>query len=115
MFPYEHLDVYKKAFRQNQKVYQFLKEGSVIPRYMRDQFGRASLSIQLNIAEGTGRPSKRDKRYFYVIARSSALECGSITDFLRAESEISIELAAELRNGFEELSMMLYAMIKKLS
>ncbi len=50
MFPYENLEVYKKAFLLNQKVYQLLKGNQNMPRYLRDQLGRACLSIQLNIA-----------------------------------------------------------------
>ena len=53
MFTFENLEVYKKAFSQNQKIYRLLKNDVAIPRYMKDQLGRASLSIQLNIAEGS--------------------------------------------------------------
>jgi four helix bundle protein len=58
MFTFENLDVYKKAFAQNQKIYRLLKTDIAIPRYVKDQLGRASLSIQLNIAEGSGRFAK---------------------------------------------------------
>jgi four helix bundle protein len=62
MFSYENLDVYKKAFAANKVVYGFLKENKGLPRYIRDQFGRASLSIMLNIAEGSAKFS--DKVHF---------------------------------------------------
>lgn len=114
MFTYENLDVYKKAFAQNQKIYRLLKQDVSIPRYMKDQLGRASLSIQLNIAEGSGRFSPKDRRNFFVTSRSSALECASLIEFLLAENEISIQQYNELRNGYEELSKMLYTMIKNL-
>lgn len=55
MFPYENLEVYKKAFSANQLTYRFLKGNKSIPGYGKDQFGRASLSIILNIAEGSGK------------------------------------------------------------
>jgi hypothetical protein len=48
------------------------------------------------------------------MARSSALECASIIEFLVAEQEIPTEFHMELRNGFEEISKMLYTMIKNL-
>lgn len=114
MFTFENLEVYKRAFAQNQKIYRLLKTDIAIPRYFKDQFGRASLSIQLNIAEGSGRFVMKDRRNFFVTARSSALECASLIEFLRAEKEISEEMYRELRAGYEEQSKMLYAMIKSL-
>ncbi len=114
MFTFENLEVYKKAFAQNQKVYRLLKTDIAIPRYMKDQLGRASLSIQLNIAEGSGKFAKKDRRNFFVTARSSDLECDSLIEFLIEENEISIELHTELRIGYEELSKMLFTMIKNL-
>ncbi len=114
MFTFENLDVYKKAFAQNQKIYRLLKTDIAIPRYMKDQLGRASLSVQLNIAEGSGRFAKRDRRNFFVTARSSALECASLIEFLLAEKEISTESHQDLRMGYEELSKMLFTMIKNL-
>ena len=44
-----------------------------------DQLRRASTSILLNLAEGTGKFDK-DARRFYAIARGSALECAAIID-----------------------------------
>ncbi len=81
---------------------------------MKDQLGRASLSIQLNFAEGSGRFAKRDRRNFFVVARSSALECASLIQFLFAENEISVEEQSDFLASYEELSKMLFTMIKNL-
>ena len=64
MFTFENLEVYKKAFAQNQTIYRLVKTDIAIPRYMKDQLGRASLSIQLNIAEGSGRFAKKTGEIF---------------------------------------------------
>jgi four helix bundle protein len=53
-------------------------------RVLQDQLERASLSVILNIAEGAGRRSRRDKRRFYSIARGSAMETAAAIDVLRA-------------------------------
>ncbi len=45
-----------------------------------DQIRRASLSVPLNIAEGSGKTRPTDQKRFYAIARGSAMECGAIVD-----------------------------------
>ena len=75
---------------------------------------RAALSIQLNIAEGTSRFSKADRRNFYVIARGSAFECVAVLDFLLSINYINTETHINFYKQLEELSKMLFAMIKNL-
>ncbi len=50
---------------------------------MAGKLRRAALSINLNIAEGTGR-FERDQRKFLVTARDSALECAAVLDAMQA-------------------------------
>lgn len=114
MFTFQKLQVYKKAFSLHQSVYTLLKSNSKIPAYARNQLGRACLSIVLNIAEGSAKFSKKDRRSFYVIARGSVFECAALVEILHAENEISSELKMRLEQGFEEVSRMLYTMIKNL-
>ncbi len=114
MFPYKNLEVYNKAFTQNQKIYNLLKDKSGIPLYLKNQLGRASLSVMLNIAEGSGRFSKKDRRNFYIIARSSAFESAALVDFLFIENEIKPEENLVLISGFEEISKVLFVMIRNL-
>ena len=51
-------------------------------RIVKDQLERASLSVVLNIAEGGGRRSRRDKARYYAIARGSATEVAALLDVL---------------------------------
>ena len=114
MFSYEKLDVYQKAVAVNKKIYGFLKGNSEIPRYAKDQLGRACLSIMLNIAEGSAKFGDRDRRNFYVIARGSTFECAALVSFLNSENEFPNELFQELNATFEDISRILFAMIKNL-
>lgn len=114
MFPYENLDVYKKAYSVNQVIYRLLKGNKSIPSYARDQLGRASLSIMLNIAEGSAKFSYKDRRNFYVTARGSTFECAALVTFLRDENEITNEMFEDVNKEYDSLSRMLFAMIKNL-
>jgi four helix bundle protein len=114
MFPYENLEVYKKAYSTNQKVYRLLKGNKSIPGYARDQLGRAAFSIMLNISEGSAKFSNKDRRNFYVTARGSAFESASVINFLNDEDEIPSDLCKELISNLEEISRMLFTMIKNL-
>ena len=79
-FDHEKLDVYQLAIdfvaRANSVV-----EG--LPRgrgYLADQLQRAALSVVLNIAEGAGKFSPKDKAAFYTRARGSATESAAVLD-----------------------------------
>jgi four helix bundle protein len=78
MFHFQTLDVYKCAVAFLPDAYRLAKEGDA---EMASQLRRAALSINLNIAEGTGRFGN-DERRFLVIARGSAFP--AILDALRA-------------------------------
>lgn len=45
---------------------------------LRNQFDRAAASIALNLAEGSGKITPRDKRKFYTISLGSLRECQTI-------------------------------------
>jgi four helix bundle protein len=115
MLFYESLTVYQKAFAVNKEIYKFLKKNKSIPPYIKNQLGRASLSVMLNITEGTAETSSKDRRNFYVIARGSAFESASFIKFLASEKEIPEETAGIIYRSFEEISKMLFTMIKNLS
>lgn len=114
MFDFEKLTVYKKAKEFNRIVRSYITANN-LDRTTNDQFRRASFSIVLNIAEGSGRFTKRDRRNFFVISRSSAFECIAIIGVLKEEELIRDELFNHLYNLGEEISKILLKMIKNLS
>jgi four helix bundle protein len=58
---------------------------------VKDQLDRASTSIALNIAEGNGKFSQKDRCRFFDIAHGSAIECAAGLDVLVANSKVSPE------------------------
>ena len=55
------------------------------PSELSDQLDRASMSVPLNIAEGSGRTMPREQARHYTIARGSAVESLACLDLLGLE------------------------------
>ena len=80
MLDYEKLDVYQCSIdflALSWDLLQSLPRGS---SQIADQLKRASISIPLTIAEGSGKTTVADKSRYYAIARGSAMECGALLD-----------------------------------
>jgi four helix bundle protein len=80
-FDHEKLNVYQVSLAFNEWV------GELLPSIeakaaAKDHLDRATTSIPLNIAEGNGKFSKRDRVRFFDIARGSALEAAASVDVL---------------------------------
>ena len=86
-FDHEKLNVYQVSLTFNGWVGEFLPSVEA-KAAAKDQLDRAATSIPLNIAEGNGKFSKRDRARFFDIARGSALEVATSLDVL-----VSRELA----------------------
>ena len=113
MFDFEKLDVYKKAKTFNSGIRKFIK-ATKLDNATNDQLRRAAFSVVLNLAEGSGRFTKPDRRNFFIIARSSVFECIAILDVLKDESIVEENTYCGFYNQAEELSKILFAMIKNL-
>jgi four helix bundle protein len=112
MFDFEKLDVYQVVKRQSAKVLMFLQARNEIDPYLIDQWKRASLSIFLNLAEGTGRMAEADKKHFLTIARGSVYECTAIIDLLKTTKQIDEKFFTELYDTYEQMSKMLLGMYR---
>jgi len=115
MFDFEKLDVYQDLRKLNLKTLQFLYGEKKLDSYLIDQFKRASLSVLFNLAEGTGRMSRPDKKHFYIVARSSIFECVAILQVLFDLRNIDEHLYNELYEGFAKASRMLLGLIRSLA
>lgn len=115
MFDFENLDVYKKAKELNKEVLKFIKENKQIDSYLRDQLRRASISTVINIAEGSGKFSKADKKNFYTTARGSVYECVSLFEIIFDENQIDRMSFNNFYQKFEVISKMLLGLINSQS
>jgi four helix bundle protein len=113
MFDFEKFSVYRKAEEQYCYVLKVL-DNQEIDRNIKNQLRRASLSVVLNIAEGAGKYSKRDKKNFYTIAKGSVNECVALIRVLRIEQQIPGDLFRKTYNSLECVAKMLTALINKM-
>lgn len=114
MFDFQKLKVYQKAKKFHADLANSILERDDVKPYLKDQLGRASTSVILYIAEGTSRFTNPSRRNFYVIARGSVLECVAALEILSD----GVVISDSIYNGFlkqaDELSRMLFGMIKNL-
>ena len=112
-FDHERLEVYRLSIEYVARSYRIAKTLRGIHRPARDQWLRAAQSIPLNIAEGNGKQSLKDKSRFFEIARGSALECASIHDVLRVCDGIDDESNRRGKLDLKRIVSMLTRLIQR--
>jgi four helix bundle protein len=114
MFDFQKLEVYKKAKYFHHAIRRIILTRH-LSNYVKDQLGRAAFSVALNIAEGSGKFSKADRKNYFTTSRGSVFECIAALDILHDEGIIGIQEFDECLKVADELSRILYSMIKNLS
>lgn len=110
-FDHEKLDVFKVSIEfvaLADDVVRDLPQGRA---FLADQLLRAAVSVPLNIAEGAGEFSRKEKARFYRMAKRSASECAAVFSVLESLGLIE---ASKLDNG-RQLLLRLVAMLVQLS
>lgn len=86
IFDFERLEVYKKGLDFVKKIFKLTDNFPIRYQYsLGDQLKRAALSVVNNIAEGSGKISKKAKSQFYRIAINSARECVPMLTIVKDE------------------------------
>lgn len=97
-FGFEKLDVYQRGLNFVESVFELTEKLSREIQYsLGDQLRRASLSIVNNIAEGSDRPSNKEKERFYELALGSARECAPMLELVGRRKLFSQEDQSKLR------------------
>ena len=78
---------YELALKLYRKV-----EAMPLKHNIKDQLVRASQSIVLNLAEGSAKPTKPDKKRFYAIAFGSTKEVQAVFDIIDLKDEETLDL-----------------------
>jgi len=113
-FDHEKLDVYREAINFCGWVGEFLASISA-KSAAKDQLDRASTSIPLNIAEGNGKFSARDRARFFEMARGSAVECAACLDVLVVRELVKEEPLAAQKERLVRIVEMLVGLLRRFS
>jgi four helix bundle protein len=111
-FSHEKLDVYQEAIKFIAWLSPVLQELTRIGE-VKDQLDRASTSIALNIAEGNGKYTPKDRCRFFDIAHGSALECAAGLDILVARSKLTVDQIRPGKESIQKVVRMLMGLIKR--
>ena len=111
-FDHEKLEVYRETISFIAWLSSLLE---ATPRIgdIKDQLDRAANSIALNIAEGNGKYTLKDRCKFFDIAHGSALECGAGLDILVAKGKLTPEQIRPGKESLQKIVRMLIGLIKR--
>ncbi|EMI21756.1 S23 ribosomal protein [Rhodopirellula maiorica SM1] len=113
IFDHDRLDVYRLSIQYVASSFSIAKDLGGCHRHARDQWLRAAQSIPLNIAEGNGIRSLKDRSRFLDIARGSALECVAIQDVLAATDGMNDQCHRQLKQILHRIVLMLTRLIAR--
>ena len=111
-FDYERLEVYQESIRFIAWLTNLLDSGASLGD-VKSQIDRASTSIPLNIAEGNGKYTPKDRCRFFDIAHGSALECAAGLDVLVAKRRATCEDIEAGKESLQNIVRMLFGLIKR--
>jgi four helix bundle protein len=113
LFDHEKLNVYQASIRFNEWIGDLLAsvEGKAA---VKDQLDRAATSIPINIAEGNGKFSSKDRARYFDIARGSAVESAACLDVLLARRLVQGDNVADGKSQLVEIVSMLVGLLKRL-
>lgn len=105
---FENLEIWKKARELTRKIYSITKSGAFSKDYgLRDQIGRASVSVMSNISEGYERGGNQELIQFLSIAKGSSGEVRSQLYIALDQEYVDKKESKYLIDEFRKLSIMI--------
>ncbi len=114
MFRFREVKIYQDGIRFHSKIVAVTRSFPREFQYLTDQVRRSSLSVALNIAEGSAKSSDKDFNRYVTIALGSINESMAACEIARRENLITDEQLGEIRADCEELSRQLGGFSKHL-
>ena len=113
VFGFEKIIVWQKAKELSVFIYETTKVFPVDEKFgLTSQMRRAAISVSSNIAEGTGRHSRKDKARFTEIAYSSALELLNQATISKDLEFLDDSSYLKIRSSIAEITAMLDGLYK---
>jgi four helix bundle protein len=110
-FDHEKLEVYQFALSFYEWAEPIL--GRVPKSHtLHDQLDRAKTSVVLNIPEGNGKFTSKDRCRFFDNSRGSALECAACLDLMRIKKFLSDSEVDEGKDRLRRIVSMLVGLIR---
>jgi four helix bundle protein len=112
---HKNLDVYKISLQLLDEIYKVTKSFPKEEMYaLVSQIRRAAVSVCSNLAEGAARISKKEKKRFYEISRSSLVEIDTQLEISLQQQYIKKEQMQQIEKLLESTFRMLSKMIENL-
>jgi len=112
---HKNLEVYKISLKLSDEIYKVTKTFPKDEMYaLVSQIRRAVVSVCSNLAEGAARISKKEKKRFYEISRSSLVEIDTQLEIALQQQYIKKEQIAEIEKLLESTFRILSKMIENL-
>ena len=112
MFDFEKLEVYQHVNQTNVKALREIEKCSQVDPFLLERWKNATVNILLNLSEGTGRLSSKDKNVFYTNSRSAVFESVAVLNLIRDLGQIDMEVCDDLYQDYERCSKMLLGMVR---
>lgn len=115
-FSFEDLDIWKKAIEFAKVIIDLTEVINTERKHFRliNQLESAATSVALNIAEGSGRYSRKEFVHFLYIARGSLYETITLLTIFKSNNWITEQQFIDIKNFSITLTRMLSGLINSL-